>query len=80
MSHTYKSEFPAGVTVDSGIAQFFETFYQTSDTPEAHEKYADSFTKDATFILASKTVKGHDGMCTFVSLRYVCSSLCTWVL
>lgn len=76
MAHSYKSEYPSGTPIDDGIVQFFETFYQTSDTPHAHEKYADSFTKDATFVLASKTSKGYDeilatrkGMWTLVSSR-----------
>ena len=54
MPHTYSSKYPAGIQVDSGIKRFFEEFYQTSDTPDAHEKYADSFTEDATLIMASK--------------------------
>ncbi|MCJ1369412.1 hypothetical protein MMC20_000623 [Loxospora ochrophaea] len=40
------------------VQAFFTEFYKTSDTPDAHEKYADAFTEDATFILASKTAKG----------------------
>lgn len=58
---SYTSQYP-GVEVDPAIKQYFETFYQTSDTPDAHEKYADSFTKDAKLIMASKTCQGYDGM------------------
>jgi hypothetical protein len=61
MAHQYKSEYPAGVQIDDGIKTFFEEFYKTSDTPDAHEKYADSFTKDATLVMASKVGKGRDG-------------------
>lgn len=61
MAHTYKSGFPAGVQVDDGIKSFFEEFYKTSDTPDAHEKYADSFTEDATLVMASKKGVGRHG-------------------
>lgn len=60
MAHSYKSEYPAGVELDDGIKAFFEEFYKTSDTPDVHEKYADSFTKDATLIMASKKGVGRE--------------------
>lgn len=69
MAHSYKSEYPAGVQVDDGIKAFFEEFYKTSDTPDAHEKYADSFTKDATIIVASKKAVGSEGMKSMFSLK-----------
>lgn len=59
MSHSYTSHYP-DVPIDDGIVKFFESFYKISDTPDAHEKYASQFTKDATFVLASKTSKGYD--------------------
>lgn len=62
MSHSYKSEYPSGVQVDPEIVKFFETFYEISDTPGAHDQYVDLFEKDADFVLASKKAKGHDGM------------------
>ena len=65
MPHSYKSEYPAGVQVDEGIKAFFEEFYQTSDKPGEHEKYADSFTKDATLIVASKKGVGREGIHSF---------------
>ncbi len=61
MQHTYKSEFPSGIQIDDGIKSFFEEFYTTSDTPDAHEKYAESFTEDATLVMASKKGVGRDG-------------------
>lgn len=61
MSHTYKSDYPSDLTTDPEIVQFFEDFYKTSDTPGAHDKYVDLFTKDAQFVLASKRSVGHDG-------------------
>jgi len=61
MSHSYKSEYPAGVEIDAGIKTFFEEFYKLSDTPEAHEQYANSFTKDATVVMGIKKVVGRPG-------------------
>jgi hypothetical protein len=62
MAHSYKSEYPPGVQVDDGIKAFFEEFYQTSDTPDVHEKYVESFTGDATLVMASKKAVGSEGM------------------
>lgn len=62
MSHSYKSQYPSGVEVDPAVIEFFEKFYRVSDTPGAHDEYVDMFTKDATFILASKTSQGREGM------------------
>jgi len=61
MSHSYKSEYPAGVEIHAGIKTFFEEFYKLSDTPEAHEQYANSFTKDATVVMGIKKVVGRPG-------------------
>ena len=61
MPHTYTSPYPPGVEVDSGIKQFFEDFYRTSDTPDTPEKWADKFTDDAVLIMASKKGVGRDG-------------------
>jgi hypothetical protein len=57
----YASEYP-DVNVNPAIREFFEQFYKTSDTPDAHQQYADSFTENATLVMASKTVKGRTGM------------------
>ena len=57
----YASEYPS-VEFDSVYKEFFEQFYATSDTPDAHEKYVENFTDDAILIMASKKVKGSDGM------------------
>lgn len=67
MASLYSAEYPPNVPIDEGIVQFFETFYETSDAPDAHEKYAASFTKDATLVMASKKSQGHDGRSTFLS-------------
>jgi hypothetical protein len=61
MSHTYTSQYPPDVKVDQSVRDFFSSFYRISDTPDTHENYVRQFTQDATFILASKTAKGHDG-------------------
>jgi hypothetical protein len=61
MPHSYAAEYPTGIEVDDDIKLYFEEFYKTSDTPDAHEKYADSFTKDATLVMASKKAIGRDG-------------------
>ncbi len=60
---SYASEYPS-TEFDKDYQQFFEQFYATSDTPDAHDRYADSFTADATLIMASKKVKGRSGEAT----------------
>ncbi|KAI4805046.1 hypothetical protein E4T44_11296 [Aureobasidium sp. EXF-8845] len=47
-------EYPAGSDFDSDYKTFFEKFYETSDTPGAHERYSKQFTQDATLIMASR--------------------------
>lgn len=76
MSNLYKPEIPADVTVNPGIRSFFEQFYRQSDTPSDHQAYADHFTDDATFILASKVSRGRseilstrEGMWTNIASR-----------
>jgi hypothetical protein len=58
---SYASEYPPRVEFDAAYKKFFEEFYETSDTPEAHEKYVEQFTQDATLIMASKKAKGSEG-------------------
>jgi hypothetical protein len=58
---SYASEYPAEVDFDAAYKKFFEEFYEISDTPDAHDKYAEQFTEDATLIMASKKAKGLDG-------------------
>jgi len=62
----YASQYPS-IEFDAAYKKFFEEFYATSDTPSAHEKYIEHFTKDATLIMASKTAKGSDGMLSSAS-------------
>jgi hypothetical protein len=61
MPHSYESQYPDDTTVEPGIVKFFQNFYAVSDKSEALEEYVDLFEKDATFILASKESRGHDG-------------------
>jgi hypothetical protein len=62
IDRSYAKICPSDVSMNEDIIQFFETFYQVSDTAEAHEQYTNMFTDDATFILASKTSNGSAGM------------------
>ena len=59
----YKASVPSDSLVKPEITKFFEDFYQISDTgtAEAHEQYADQFTKDAKLIMGSKETSGRDG-------------------
>jgi hypothetical protein len=57
---SYTSSYPT-LDFDPAYKQFFEDFYAISDTPDAHDKYVDSFTEDATLIMASKKAKGSEG-------------------
>ena len=62
MASRYSSDYPP-LPIDPSIPGFFETFYRISDTPDAHERYADAFTGDALMALASKQAKGREGLC-----------------
>jgi hypothetical protein len=47
----------------AALVSFMSSFYQTSDDPVAHEKYAgEYFTPDAELIMGSKGARGFDGM------------------
>ena len=72
MPHSYTSQYPPNIQIDKGIKAFFEEFYKISDTPDAHEKYADCFTGDATLVMASKKGVGREGwILLFFALRSV---------
>jgi hypothetical protein len=55
------SQYPPAVEFDPEYKKFFENFYATSDRAEAHEEYAQCFTKDAVLVMASKRVVGREG-------------------
>lgn len=69
---SYTSEYPS-TQVDTSYKQFFEEFYKISDTPDAHDQYAQQFTKDAKLIMASKTVYGTSGRNPFAFAFTNCS-------
>jgi hypothetical protein len=60
--NSYVSRYPPVIEFDPAYRRFFENFYATSDTAEAHEEYVDYFTKDATLVMASKRVAGRKGL------------------
>lgn len=65
MSQHYSAQTPADGSLDPTIRDFFSEFYAISDSPDAHEKYADQFTKNGVLIIASKKVQGHNGQHTY---------------
>jgi len=67
MTFRYQFTFPTIPEVPGSLRKFFERFNQISDTPKAHEEYADAFTKDAVLMMASAKVKGREGGCDFSS-------------
>ncbi|KAH8815696.1 hypothetical protein F5884DRAFT_189448 [Xylogone sp. PMI_703] len=65
MPHSYISEYPESTAVDPGIKTFFEDLYRTSDDPNAHERYANLFTRDAILIMGSKKAVGREEILAF---------------
>lgn len=61
MSPNYQAEYPSDVPFNPQIRQFLEKFYAISDTADAHEQYADSFTENATLVMGAKTAQGRPG-------------------
>jgi hypothetical protein len=61
MASQYNSEYPAVVDFDDAFKEFISEFYRISDTPDAHETYAQQYTDDATLVMASKKVVGVEG-------------------
>lgn len=45
---------------DKSIHDFLHTYYDTSNDGQAHDDYADFFTKDGQFIFNDKKAKGRD--------------------
>jgi hypothetical protein len=62
MAHSYASQYPPNVKVDSGIKAFFEAFYRAADDPVDHEKFAGYFADDAVVVMGAKKVSGRAGM------------------
>lgn len=65
----YQASVPGDNSVKPEIQSYFERFYEISDTPDAHQKYSEQFTKDAKLIMASNQANGRDGMLT--ALRHI---------
>jgi hypothetical protein len=61
MADSYTFPKPTG-SQDASIFQFLEQFYRISDTPDAHDVYAEQFAKDATLVMGSKKSYGAAGM------------------
>ena len=72
MPSQYTPELPS-IPIDPSIPQFFETFYQISDTPDAHDRYVEFFTDNATLIMASTKAVGKEGWFDFFSQVFLLS-------
>lgn len=65
MTHSYASQYPTDLKVDDGIKAFFEDFYRISDTPDAHDTYADRFVEGATLFMGIQKAVGRQGSLLF---------------
>jgi len=63
--HTYSSSYPQEIKPENGIKEFFEKFYEISDTRDRHEDYAACFTKDATLFMGVKESRGFEEILAF---------------
>lgn len=61
MTSQYIASVPSDGSIPSEIVEYFSKFYEISDSPANHEKYADMFTADGTIIMASNRVQGREG-------------------
>lgn len=73
MTSQYIASVPSDGSIPSEIVEYFSKFYEISDSPANHEKYADMFTADGTIIMASNRVQGREGK-VFFSLFFFDSS------
>ncbi|KAK4507650.1 hypothetical protein PRZ48_001385 [Zasmidium cellare] len=58
----YSAAVPPDGHVRPEIKAYFERFYEISDTPDAHETYADMFTKDGKITMGSNSAQGRDAI------------------
>lgn len=65
MTSQYIASVPSDGSIPSEIVEYFSKFYEISDSPANHEKYADMFTADGTIIMASNRVQGREGKVFF---------------
>ncbi|PQE30659.1 fungal specific transcription protein [Rutstroemia sp. NJR-2017a WRK4] len=63
--HTYSSAYPQALKPEAGIKEFFEKFYEISDTRDRHEDYAGCFTGDATLFMGVKESRGFEEILAF---------------
>lgn len=61
----YTASVPSDGQVRDEIKTFFEKFYAVSDSPGAHDDYANCFTKNGTLIMGPAETSGHDGRLPF---------------
>ena len=61
----YTASTPGDGQVKPEIKSFFEKFYEISDTPSDHEKYAEQFTKNGKLIMGPNESNGRGGECSF---------------
>ena len=59
----YVASIPDDGQVKPEIRSFFEKFFEISDTPDAHEKYSEQFTKNGELIMGPNETNGRDGTC-----------------
>lgn len=71
MTSQYIASVPSDGSIPSEIVEYFSKFYEISDSPANHEKYADMFTADGTIIMASNRVQGREGKVFFLSLFFL---------
>ena len=57
----YTASTPGDDQVKPEIKSFFEKFYEISDTPDAHQKYSQQFTKNGKLIMGPNESNGRDG-------------------
>ena len=57
----YTAAIPEDGQVRPEIREYFEKFYEVSDSPGDHDKYADFYTKDGKLIMGPTEVNGRDG-------------------
>lgn len=65
----YLASIPADGQVRQEIQTFFEKFFTISDTPGAHDEYANYFTKNGTLIMGPAETSGRDGECLQASAQ-----------
>ena len=57
----YTASTPGDSQVKPEIKRYFEKFYQISDTPDAHERYSEQFTKNGKLIMGPAESNGRAG-------------------